>query len=303
MLLITLRGLNVDKHKTRLLKSLTIIMQHFSDYSPRDALHKANKVHDGGLPLPWQRTTGHPVCEMHEHLRINLFLVCSFLGTGGAALAGSGGGWAGGSPGDAPSAWQRGRSRAPPGSASHGGGTWPDGALGEMLLACFGLHKGMNKKKFSPKSRCYWACQSAVQEIIWGENWNKCSCPHHSLLDCAWAMQNPGEGSFHCLPEQLPSAPALGSLASRQHPCKCAGFLSSHLPPSLPPLWHTMVQISCPALGTVLATGCECRACPTALHQVFGRTVGGTLCMSYHQLMDAVSVLMKYWRWNAALIC
>lgn len=33
VLLITLRGLNVDKHKTRLLKSLTIIMQHFSDYS------------------------------------------------------------------------------------------------------------------------------------------------------------------------------------------------------------------------------------------------------------------------------
>lgn len=73
MLLITLRGLNVDKHKTRLLKSLTIIMQHFSDYSPRDALHKANKAHAGGLLLPWQRTTGHPVCEMHEHLRINLF--------------------------------------------------------------------------------------------------------------------------------------------------------------------------------------------------------------------------------------
>lgn len=73
MLLITLRGLNVDKHKTRLLKSLKIIMQHFSDYSPRDALHKANKARAGGLLLPWQRTTGHPVCEMHEHLRINLF--------------------------------------------------------------------------------------------------------------------------------------------------------------------------------------------------------------------------------------
>lgn len=73
MLLITLRGLNVDKHKTRLLKSLMIIIQRFSDYSPRDALHKANKARAGGLPLPWQRTTGHPVCEMHEHLRINLF--------------------------------------------------------------------------------------------------------------------------------------------------------------------------------------------------------------------------------------
>lgn len=73
MLLITLRGLNVDKHKTRLLKSLTIIMQHFSDYSHRDALHKADKARTGGLLLPWQRTTGHPVCEMHEHLRINLF--------------------------------------------------------------------------------------------------------------------------------------------------------------------------------------------------------------------------------------
>lgn len=73
VLLITLRGLNVDKHKTRLLKSLKIIMQHFSDYSPRDALHKANKARAGGLLLPWQRTTGHPVCEMHEHLRINLF--------------------------------------------------------------------------------------------------------------------------------------------------------------------------------------------------------------------------------------
>lgn len=81
VLFITLRGLNVDKYKTRLLKSLKIIMQHFSDYSLRDALHKANKARAGGLPLLWQRTTGHPVCEMHEHLRINLFLVCSFLGT------------------------------------------------------------------------------------------------------------------------------------------------------------------------------------------------------------------------------
>lgn len=68
VLLITLRGLNVDKHKTRLLKSRQIIMQHFSDYSPRDALHKANKARTGGLMLPWQRTTGHPLCEMHEHL-------------------------------------------------------------------------------------------------------------------------------------------------------------------------------------------------------------------------------------------
>lgn len=51
-LFIILRRLNVDKHKTRLQKSHTIIMQHFSDYSPRDALHKANKARTGGLPLP-----------------------------------------------------------------------------------------------------------------------------------------------------------------------------------------------------------------------------------------------------------
>lgn len=44
--------LDVDKHGTRLQKSQTIIMQHFSDYSPRDALHKANKAHTGGLLLP-----------------------------------------------------------------------------------------------------------------------------------------------------------------------------------------------------------------------------------------------------------
>lgn len=73
VLLVTLRGLNVDKRKTRFLKSLKIIMQHFLDYSPRDALHKANKARAGGLLLPWQRTTGHHVCEMHEHLQINLF--------------------------------------------------------------------------------------------------------------------------------------------------------------------------------------------------------------------------------------
>lgn len=68
MFLITLRGLNVDKHKTRLLKSLAITMLCFSDDSPRDVLHKANKALTGGLTLPWQQTTGHPVCEMHEHL-------------------------------------------------------------------------------------------------------------------------------------------------------------------------------------------------------------------------------------------
>lgn len=44
--------LTMDKHKTRFQRSLTIIMQHFLDYSPGDALHKANKACTGGLLLP-----------------------------------------------------------------------------------------------------------------------------------------------------------------------------------------------------------------------------------------------------------
>lgn len=101
----------------------------------------------------------------------------------------------------------------------------------------------------------------------------------------------PGWRCFPHLPKQLAGATVQWSSASVQ--CPCAGVQVFF------PLvsQHTGMQILCLVLATTPGAGCKHRACPVFLHRVSGRTVGGTLCMSYHQwMLDAISVLMKNWK-------